>query len=268
MKYPDTQQVCLNGHQITDMYYNYQEDRKEFCDKCGEKTIYKCPNCKEEIIGSNYISPLSNPFTRSKIISDPNYANRLIPPKQTPVPDYCHNCGKPYPWTERKQKLKDAVKDTINSNSIILIEKILSRFHLVVKQLQERHNNRTIINITDEYDVQDLLHSLLKIFFDDIRPEEWTPSYAGSSSRMDFLLKEEKIVIEAKKTRKGLGNKVIGEQLIIDIEKYRVHQSCKTLICFVYDPEGKINNPLGLENDLSRVEDGLIVKVIIVPKGY
>ena len=28
--------------------------------------------------------------------------------------------------------------------------------------------------------------------FDDIRPEEYTPSYAGGSSRIDFLLKDEK----------------------------------------------------------------------------
>jgi REase_DpnII-MboI len=50
----------------------------------------------------------------------------------------------------------------------------------------------------DEYDVQDSLHALLKLHFDDVRREEWTPSYAGSQSRMDFLLKREKIVVETK----------------------------------------------------------------------
>ena len=40
----------------------------------------------------------------------------------------------------------------------------------------------------DEYDVQDLFHALLTIYFEDIRKEEWSPSYAGGASRMDFLL--------------------------------------------------------------------------------
>jgi hypothetical protein len=37
-----------------------------------------------------------------------------------------------------------------------------------------------------------------------VRREEWTPSYAGGSAKADFLLKEEGIVIEVKKTRQGL----------------------------------------------------------------
>jgi len=146
-------------------------------------------------------------------------------------------------------------------NAIAIIENLCKRFHRVARQLQGRHNNRSTIEIEDEYDVQNLLHGLLTLYFDDIRPEEWTPSYAGSSSRMDFLLKKEQIVIETKKTRKGLGSKEIGEQLIIDIQKYQAHPDCKTLICFVYDPEEKIPNPKGIENDLNRIEGSLIVNV-------
>ena len=68
------------------------------------------------------------------------------------------------------------------------VEMLCSNFHLIAKQLTNRHNNRETIEIRDEYDVQDLLHAILRIFFEDIRPEESTPSYAGKSSRMDFLL--------------------------------------------------------------------------------
>lgn len=152
-------------------------------------------------------------------------------------------------------------------NTISIIENICKKFHLVARQLRDRHDERPTIEIEDEYDVQDLLHALLTLHFDDIRPEEWTPSYAGSSSRMDFLLKNEQVVIEAKKTRKGLGAKEVGEQLIVDIQKYQTHPDCKTLICFVYDPEGRIPNPKGIENDLNCVEGDLIVKVIIAPSG-
>src|SRR6266851_4668899 len=68
------------------------------------------------------------------------------------------------------------------------LERILGRFHQVAKQLQKRHAGKDTLRIMDEYDVQDLLHALLKIDFNDIRAEEWTPSYAGKSARMDFLL--------------------------------------------------------------------------------
>ena len=149
-------------------------------------------------------------------------------------------------------------------NPIRNILEIFDKFHQVVRILRNRYDNRSTLNVTDEYDVQDLIHSLLAIHFDDIRPEEWTPSYAGKSSRMDFLLKDFKIVIEIKKTRNGLTGKKIGSQLIEDIERYSKHQDCKTLLCFVYDPEGIIGNPRGLENDLNR-DEKIKVKVYVRP---
>ena len=148
-----------------------------------------------------------------------------------------------------------------------IIDLIFTRFHRIAAKLTKRHDNRPTLTITDEYDVQDLLHSLLSLYFDDIRPEEWTPSYAGSSSRMDFLLKDSKIVIEVKKTRKTLTDKKIGDELIIDIAHYQNHPDCALLICFVYDPERLLSNPKGLESDLvegNKTED-LSVKIYIVP---
>jgi hypothetical protein len=144
---------------------------------------------------------------------------------------------------------------------------ILSRFHVVAQQLRRRFDGRATIDVKDEYDAQDLLHALLKIFFDDIRTEEWTPSYAGGSSRMDFLLKTEQTVVEVKMMRKSLTTKKLGTELIEDIARYSVHGDCKSLICFVYDPNGLIGNPRGLERDLSRDERGMKVLVVVVPKG-
>lgn len=156
--------------------------------------------------------------------------------------------------------------NNVQSNSDELIEKILNNFHRVVRQLRIRHDNRKTIEINDEYDVQDLLHALLLIHFSDVRSEEWTPSYAGGSSRMDFLINDENIVIETKMTRESLKDKKIGDELIIDMERYSVHPNCEKLYCFVYDPQEFIKNPIGLENDLSGIKDGLDVKVVIVPK--
>jgi len=150
---------------------------------------------------------------------------------------------------------------------MFMLERLCLRFHLVAMQLRSRHGDRDTLRVEDEYDVQDLLHALLTLEHDDVRSEEWMPGYAGGSPRTDFLLKKEQIVIEAKKTRSGWGASELGEQLIVDIQKYKQHPGCRTLVCFVYDPEGQIANPRGIENDLSRDVDGLSVRVIIAPKG-
>jgi hypothetical protein len=146
------------------------------------------------------------------------------------------------------------------------VETLLSRFHLVVREIHERHEDRPTLKIDDEYDVQDLLHGLLTIYFDDVRTEQWTPELAGYSTRIDFLLKKERIAIEAKKTRKGLGKKELGNQLLIDIAHYQKHPDCNTLYCFIYDPEERMSNPTGFENDLTGKQGKLSVKVLVVPK--
>jgi hypothetical protein len=149
------------------------------------------------------------------------------------------------------------------------IELICNRFHTVVRQLKKRRKGRTVLEVKDEYDVQDLMRVLLHLFFDDIRPEEVTPSYAGKSARVDFLLKVEKTVLEIKHGRTNLTEKELGDELIIDIRRYKeTHPDCESLYCFVYDPEGYIDNPRGMENDLSQVTEGMPVKVIIAPKTH
>jgi ribosomal protein S8 len=152
------------------------------------------------------------------------------------------------------------------NEKIELLKVILNRFHEVVVQLRHRYNDRTTLDVEDEYDVQDILHALLRIHFDDIRPEENTPSYASKTSRVDFYLKNEKTMIEVKKTRGGLGAKEIGDELIIDIERYSKIEKCDTLICFIYDPDNRITNPRGFEADLSGKRDKLLVEVIVIPK--
>ena len=156
-------------------------------------------------------------------------------------------------------------KKSENIDALLFLKNLFEKFHLIARQMRQRYDNRNTLDINDEYDVQDLLHALLRIRFLDIRNEEWTPSYAGGSARMDFLLKEEEIVIEVKKTRKGLGDRELGIQLIEDRDKYKTHPSCKKLICFVYDPDGRINNPKGIQNDLNKESDEFEVEIIIKP---
>lgn len=161
-------------------------------------------------------------------------------------------------------KFTDDEYSAVPSSDFII--KLCNKFHVVSRQILNRHAGRSTLEINDEYDVQDLFHGMLKLEYDDVRAEEYTPSYAGSSTRMDFLLKKEKIVIELKKTRDSLRDREIGDQLIIDVQHYKAHPDCNRLICFIYDPENKIKNPRGLEADLNSLSsDQLTVEVYIRP---
>jgi hypothetical protein len=130
-----------------------------------------------------------------------------------------------------------------------------------------RREDRPTLDVQDEYDAQDLMHGILRLHFADVRPEEWTPSYAGNHSRMDFLFKRERIVIEVKMTRDSLKQKEVVNQLAVDKERYRVHDDCDTLICFVYDPDSHCHKPTALVDDVSCDDDGLRTIVVVAPKG-
>lgn len=148
-----------------------------------------------------------------------------------------------------------------------LVELICKQFHRVAVQLRRRYDERETIDINDEYDVQDLLHALFKIYFDDVRPEDYVPSESGGNSRIDFIIEGTGVGVEVKKTRKGLNDKKLGEELLIDISRYEAHPKCSHLVCFIYDPEERIVNPKGLENDLSnKSKTGFGITLIVSPQ--
>jgi hypothetical protein len=165
----------------------------------------------------------------------------------------------------------DATPNRPFSETLSALEKVdllCSRFHAVVDQLKQpkRGSKRgPRSSPKDEYDVQDVLHALLWIFFSDVRREDPVPQRAGAASRTDFVLKREEIIVEVKKTRTTLRDNEVGKELIIDIERYKARKDCKLAYCFVYDPEHYVRNPAGLE-ELSRNDGDLVVKVVVMPK--
>ena len=154
-----------------------------------------------------------------------------------------------------------------DSDVTAIVRLICQRFHSVAVQLAKRHAKRETLNIGDEYDVQDLLHALLRLHFDDVRAEESTPSFGGGAARMDFLLKQEQIVLEAKMTRSDLKDKEITDELIQDVARYKSHPDCKKLVCIVYDPAGLLKNPTGIISDIEQLStESLAVEVHVAPK--
>jgi len=235
--------ICEQGHLI---YSGSGAVSEEFCRMCGSPFLATCPECGKAL-PALFSSPVY--FTSGEPVHVPN------------KPGACGNCGSVFPWTLREA----ANLEITDMEALALVCKICSRFHRVVRQLRQRRDDRQTLDVGDEYDVQDLLHSLLQLHFDDIRTEEWTPSYAGGAARMDFLLKDHRIVIETKKTRRGLKSSDVGKQLIEDVAKYKQSPDCERLVCFVYDPDGRITNRDGLIRDLEASASDIEVKVIIAP---
>lgn len=139
----DIQQVCLNGHQITDSYNNHPEYRKRFCQKCGKPTITKCPQCKASIPGHHY-------------------PKGVIVAIRTPVPSHCHNCGNPYPWSPQEPEFIKISKGDLLKHHYYKEE---------VQDLCQKSNLRytgpkeeLVKQIEDEgrYSVSDLLNFLSK----------------------------------------------------------------------------------------------------------
>ena len=75
------EQICLNGHLITNLADKYPELCQSHCSCCGASTITHCPTCNFPLHG-NYDRGMSRTIA------------------STSVDAYFYNCGAPYPWTE------------------------------------------------------------------------------------------------------------------------------------------------------------------------
>ncbi len=76
----DVAQICINGHPTTSALTIVPGAAKNFCDKCGAATITACQHCEHPIRGS----------------STEGISLGYSPPQ------FCENCGEPYPWTAAK----------------------------------------------------------------------------------------------------------------------------------------------------------------------
>lgn len=118
--------------------------------------------------------------------------------------------------------------------------------------------------IRNQADLQVVIHGVLRLLFDDVRPEDAVPQQAGAASRVDFLLREAGVIVETKMTRPGLTDRRVGEELLVDWGRYPRHPDCRAILAIVYDPEGRIFNAAGLENDLSQEHTAPATRVIVV----
>ena len=126
------------------------------------------------------------------------------------------------------------------------------------------NSNVPIPELTNEADLQVLVHALLRMHYDDVRAEDYVSQQAGASSRVDFLLRQSGVMVETKMTRPTLTDKRVGEELLIDWGRYQRHPDCRAIFALVYNPGRFIINPAGLAGDLSQVEREPVTRAIVV----
>lgn len=203
-------------------------------------------------------------------LAGPGEVNVMFNPEaETSFVDYWQH---PYETTfhtslmEQRQALalaRQAIEFASEEAEVTLVERIGRGLPRMIASLRERGRDRAPLAVADEYDVQYLLEAVLRDLFEDVRPEDPSPTRAGASTRIDFVLKREQIVVEAKMTRDRLGERQVADELIEDIERYRAHPDFRTLVAIVYDPERRIANPGGLEADLRQDSPDLRVRVVV-----
>jgi hypothetical protein len=80
----DVAQICVNGHVVNEYSRSQPAHNSDHCPQCGAKTITACPKCSAITRGYYHVSGAVS-FSG-----------------MTHAPGFCHNCGKPYPWTESR----------------------------------------------------------------------------------------------------------------------------------------------------------------------
>lgn len=231
----DVMQVCRNGHVITDTLRSCPGDSVAYCPRCGEHTLNGCPGCGEPLPGA---------------VREPG-----LPPlgvRQPPL--FCGVCGTGFPWARPTAAPP--------STALAQLEGLLRRLPRMVRQLRTRQEGRVPFRVEDEKDLEDLLRAVLPLHFDDIRPEARTPRYA-SGNRTDFVLPRERLALVLKRVRSELTEEAVLNQLDEDVGYYRRRGGCTTLVCYLYDPAGRLHQAGRLEGVYTRQREGLGVHCVV-----
>jgi hypothetical protein len=112
---------------------------------------------------------------------------------------------------------------------VVLIEKICKRIANSARILSSRRKDKNSYLIEDEYDVQDLLHAILRAFLKYSVQEDPLPKTAGTrSSRANISIEELGVIIELKYVRSPDDQKKIFDDFSKDLLLYSAWSPLKT----------------------------------------
>jgi hypothetical protein len=93
----DTAQICANGHVTNSVMQANPSHSRDFCSKCGAKTLSKCPECNCLIRGQYHSQRVRS-----------NYS----------LPAFCEKCGAPFPWTKVRVEAAKALASELEELSV------------------------------------------------------------------------------------------------------------------------------------------------------
>lgn len=203
---------------------------------------------------------LTEPLASSPL-HDPDAPNPLVSPWAHPFADR---------FRENVEAQRDILRGAIHggSRTSVVLGELASVFRRLPRYLNvlEQAASPAVPapKIRNEADLQVVVHALLRLVYDDVRPEDPSPQRAGASSRTDFFLREAEVIIETKMTRERLTDRKVGEELAVDFERYKSHSGCRGVLALVYDPDHRLKNAAGLEHDLTSAVTDPATLVIVV----
>jgi hypothetical protein len=138
-----------------------------------------------------------------------------------------------------------------------MVEQICKRLPHAARILALRsRKGKAPFEISDEYDVQDLLHATLRAYLKYSVQEDPLPKVAGAkSSRIDVSIEELGILIEVKYVRGPEDQKRIFEEYSQDLVLYAEWAHLKTLIYLIYN-SGDLRDPEAFEKLSATQEIG------------
>lgn len=88
-------------------------------------------------------------------------------------------------------------------------EAVLGEISTILRRLPDflavlRHADSARVpppTLGNEGDLQIIVHAILRLLYDDVRPEDPVSQMAGGSSRVDFTLREAGVIVETKMMR-------------------------------------------------------------------
>jgi hypothetical protein len=136
------------------------------------------------------------------------------------------------------------------------VEKVVSaleEFVECVRYLNTRRSSGAIIEINKEADLQDVVYLMLRPWVRDLVPENPTDKVASRFVIKDFLSKQLAMIVEAKYIREKKHGHDISKEMHDDIEMYRNHPDCRTLVFFTYDRDAYIPDVAALKRQIEGI---------------
>jgi hypothetical protein len=131
----------------------------------------------------------------------------------------------------------EAEADVASHPDVAILERLCRRLPQAARVLVHRtRNNKTSYQVGDEYDVQDLLHALLRGYFKYSVREDPLPKVGGSrSSRADISIEELGALVELKYVRGPADQKRLVEEFSQDLVVYAAWPHLLHLFYVIYN---------------------------------